>query len=645
MRLFFFSNNIGFLIRKYLLTGLIGFSFFICRGQTYPSAILFNHELDNKLIEDKYYLVLEDKLNNLTFADALLADSLAVPGLLNIRDVNATYWVTFTIEPTSFSKANNFHIEFIDPHISEIELAIFKKGKLVAITPVAGSDHPFSQKIYRFKNFLYPVVEDKAQPLQFVVRIKSNYRTTFLFKLRTEVGFISQSKNEYYGLGIFYGAILITIITNFIIFLFIRERIYLYYSLYLTSCGLLFLSEDMLGFEYLWPSYPFINHYINHYSPILLILSFYFYARDFIQIRNYYPKANFYIKLLMLGCVCYLLANAWFTFETPDYKFYIVPFFTLYIFAIFIARKGSKTARYFIVAHSFIIIGIAFLILRKSGISFLANPLTFFSLHIGFAIELAVLSYALGEQLSHTKTLKIKAQEKLLLQLKTRQRAQHDLVMQLQENQVLKDKLNQELEQEVRKRAAEIVEANDKLKQQAEQISKMNQLLDLDNWALKKDIRKITQERVLSKEVGFEEFSKLYPDHLACLRFLAEKKWDDGFVCKKCTHKHYCEGKTPLARRCTRCRYEESPTAFTLLHKCKIPLDKAFYAIFLIYNRKGEISSVELSNQLNLRQSTCWSFLQKIKQAMSIHKKRPRGWDAIILDPTPQLSAEALKSL
>jgi hypothetical protein len=596
--------------------------------------IVIDSRMSNELVTRSKFIVLEDPSNQVSFDNFKDHLDLKVDHLTNVRNFSATYWVIFSIARTDLTTQNKLFVEFIDPHINEIEMATVSANKVRQIGGKMGADISFKKKIFQFKNYLFPVeFQGVGDTLQVVTRIKSESRTTFLFKIRTEQHFISQAKNEYYGLGIFYGAILITVITNLIIFLFIRERIYLFYSLYLISCSLIFLSEDMLGFEYIWPTYPPLNRLITSYSPIFLVLSFYFYARGFIQLKNYYPKAHIFIKWMMVVCAGYLLVCTWFKLESPNYQFYILPFLVVFTFGVLIARKGSKTAKYFVLAHSFIIVGIIFFILRKSGISFPASPLTYFSLHIGFAIELAVLSYALGEQLSHTKTLKIMAQEKLLSQLKSRQRTQQDLVIQLQENQVLKDKLNQELEIEVKKRAAEIVEANEKLKKQADQINRMNQLLDLDNWSLKKDIRKITEERVLSKEVGFVEFSKLYPDHLACIRFLAEKKWENGYKCKKCGHDHHCDGKTILSKRCTRCRYEESPTAFTLLHKCKIPLDKAFYAIFLIYNRKGEISSVELAEILTLRQSTCWSFLQKVKLAIKQHKKKPgSGWDAVILE-------------
>lgn len=106
-------------------------------------------------------------------------------------------------------------------------------------------------------------------------------------------------------------------------------------------------------------------------------------------------------------------------------------------------------------------------------------------------------------------------------------------------------------------------------------------------------------------------FRKAFPDEETCLRLLARYKWEDGFVCKKCGHSNYCRGKSMFSRRCTRCKSEESATAHTVFHRCKIPLNKAFEIAFLICS-KPDISSYEISNRMEIRHMTCYGFQKKI---------------------------------
>ena len=99
-----------------------------------------------------------------------------------------------------------------------------------------------------------------------------------------------------------------------------------------------------------------------------------------------------------------------------------------------------------------------------------------------------------------------------------------------------------------------------------------------------------------------------------CLKFLAEKKWASGFVCQKCGNTNYCKGKTPFARRCTRCKKEESATANTIFHRCHIPITEAFRIVYLVCHDPA-VSTYELSRLLDLRQMTCW----KLKSLSLIH--------------------------
>ncbi|MEM8940168.1 MAG: IS1595 family transposase, partial [Bacteroidota bacterium] len=113
------------------------------------------------------------------------------------------------------------------------------------------------------------------------------------------------------------------------------------------------------------------------------------------------------------------------------------------------------------------------------------------------------------------------------------------------------------------------------------------------------------------------QFQQQFPDDQACYDHLAQLKWPDGFVCEKCEHTHYCQGKLGRTRQCTQCGYQATPTSNTLFHKVKFPILKAYYIVYFIATNKQGISSTELSRKLGLRQKTCWRFKQKVMKAMA----------------------------
>ena len=116
-------------------------------------------------------------------------------------------------------------------------------------------------------------------------------------------------------------------------------------------------------------------------------------------------------------------------------------------------------------------------------------------------------------------------------------------------------------------------------------------------------------------------FHQRFKTDTDCLEYLSLLKWGKGYRCKRCDNDIYCLGKKPFNRRCSKCRYDESPTAGTMFDKVKFSLMIAFHIVFKISTKKKGMSSMELSQEFELRQPTCWAFKWKIQQAMQSSKQ------------------------
>jgi hypothetical protein len=224
-----------------------------------------------------------------------------------------------------------------------------------------------------------------------------------------------------------------------------------------------------------------------------------------------------------------------------------------------------------------------------------------------------------------------------------RDRALKRVIHQQQSNIALKDKVNKELELKVKERTVEIdlknsqlEGSNQKLIQQAKEINQINSLLDLDNWKLKNKVKEVLEERLHEQKMTYEEFLTLYPDSLACYRFLDEIKWSLGYACQKCSNAKYFEGAHKFSRRCTKCGYDESVTSFTLFHRVKFPSQKAFYIAYLSVSGRKEFTLEELSVILDLRINTISGFFRKagarIESWEHQHKALIAEWQQIIKD-------------
>lgn len=118
-------------------------------------------------------------------------------------------------------------------------------------------------------------------------------------------------------------------------------------------------------------------------------------------------------------------------------------------------------------------------------------------------------------------------------------------------------------------------------------------------------------------------FNERFGDKKKCYKYLAEKKWLEGYSCKQCGTERYIKGKQPHSRRCSKCGYDESPTAGTLFHKLKFDLDKAFGMLYEIATSKKGANSVWLAERFGVQQNTAWLFRQKVQKAMESSGKFP----------------------
>jgi transposase-like protein len=119
------------------------------------------------------------------------------------------------------------------------------------------------------------------------------------------------------------------------------------------------------------------------------------------------------------------------------------------------------------------------------------------------------------------------------------------------------------------------------------------------------------------------DFTQRFKSDSDCLEYISLIKWENGYVCKKCSSTTFCKGKKEFSRRCIKCRYDESATAGTGFEKCKFSILTAFHIAFKLSTKKKGMSTLELSNEFGLRQKTCWDFKWKLQKVMKSSKEWP----------------------
>jgi hypothetical protein len=553
----------------------------------------------------------------------------------------AAYWIRMPVKFTASTK-RQWIFEFYDQTIDHLEVFIPQPDGTYS-HQVTGDQYTFEQRTFQHKNFEIHLPNHGDTTVYYYFKIQSHDFADIRIAFRSVDRFIAYALNEYFLYGIFYGMILIISLYNFLVYLAIREIKHIYYICYIISVALYAMSLDGIGFQYLWPTHPEWNDRavgITLYSLILWALIF---TRLFLSTKATAPKLDKALKwMIAIRTVQFIVTFIFFPTLFSYKNLEILPLSLIFYTGCIVWYDGYRPARFFVIAYGILFFGFFIRML----VYFNVLPFTIvshYSLHLSFALEMLFLTFALGDRIRILKDNRDRALKRII--------HQHEVNMQL------KDKVNRELEEKVKERTLDLdnknhllEESNQKLGQQAFEINQINSILDLDNWKLKNSIKEVLTERLQEKTMDYNQFKTLYPDGLSCFRFLETLKWENGFHCRKCNNEKYFAGAQKFSRRCSRCGYNESITAFTIFHGIKFPIEKAFYVAYLTVTGRKENTLEALAGKLALGVNTVWTFKTKVNTRILELSKRGKKptvsrWEEVILESSgnhskPQLLPE-----
>lgn len=548
-----------------------------------------------------------DTTNQLTFdqvSGEAYADRFTTHQSYQNKDflTDVSYWIRLPVRHSTKTH-KVWLIEFYDQTIDLIEAHVPTESGYR--TTIMGDSYPFTDRLFRHKNFEVLIDMNTDELKYYYFKVRSHEFADIRIAFRSVNRFVYYTLNEYFLFGTFYGMIIIISLYNFLIFLAIREIKNIYYIFYLLSVAAYAMSLDGVGFQYIWPKHPDWNNYATGIALYSLIVWALVFTRRFLNTSSNAPNLD---KALQLMIIARTIQFAIELFFFPNYLIYrnhdIIPLSLIFYTSIVVWVDGYKPARFFVIAYGLLFSGfflrtlVYFNVLRFTTLSH-------YSLHFSFVLEMLFLTMALGDRVRILKD--------------NRDRALRKIISQNEANIHLKDKVNRELEAKVKERTIELDQKNSELEtsntlltKQAHEISQINSMLDLDNWKLKNRIKEVLEERLHEKTMDYDEFKTLYPDTLSCHRFIENLKWQGGFNCRKCGNEKFFNGSQKFSRRCTRCGYNESVTAFTIFHSLKFPIEKAFYIAYLTATARKDRTLQELADKLDVNINTVSSFKAKV---------------------------------
>ncbi|HET8859549.1 7TM diverse intracellular signaling domain-containing protein [Marivirga sp.] len=586
---------------------------FILSWQIFFNPLEINQEQDEVILNMQDLYSYEDKHNRLTFSDVKSAqfyNNFTQKPDFEPDDYNrnSTYWIKLNFVLPQYD--GNYILEFYDQTIDSINVYIRQNNGLFRKYNL-GDAYPFSSKSIKHKNFDLTLEADSEY--EAYIQVKNSQYADIRIAIKRIDRFIQYSLSEYFLYGIFYGMILIISLNNLLIYLAIREIKYVYYTFYILSVGFYALCIDGIAYQYLWPEQPKWNQLAYGVALYAIIFWSTIFSIHFLKTKIRAPRLH---KLIIAVLAIRSSLFIYSLFFNPSlFRFRnieIILLSLIFISSIFVFRRGYKPARFFVVAYGILFLGFLMrALINWSIIPF--NTFNYYSLHLGFILEMIFLTFALSDRVRILKT--------------NRDRALKRIVTQHEQNVKVINRINKGLEKKVEERTrdlhqknSELEETNKRINTQSREIAEINSMLDLDNWRLQNDIKKIQRERLMHKNINFEEFIEIFTTKEQCLEILASFKWKEGYECQKCNNTKYHFNETNLARRCTKCGYNESPTAFTIFKGIKFDLTKAFFIVYSHLN-EDRYTLDELAEIMKMRRNTIWEFKKKVEEEIENNGK------------------------
>lgn len=307
-----------------------------------------------------------------------------------------------------------------------------------------GHDYPYNQRPVDHRHFVVPVSWAAGEEVSLYLRIQSDTSVQVPLTLWKPDTFYSHDTTQNILHGIYFGALLVIAAYNLLLFFALGDRNYLYYVGFVGFMGMIMASLTGYGFRHIWPAATEWND-----QAILFFLSgtlafAALFSRRFLRIRQISRNLDIAaLALLVVSGICAVLA-----FYLP-YRVVITLLIPLVVAGcmlgfgggIYAWSRGQVTAKYYVLAWSFLLAGASVLALSKGGV-LPSNDFTDNAAQLGSLFEVVLLSFALAQRINVERRLRYEAQSETLATAR---------------------RLNMELEDRVHERTRELESLNRKL--------------------------------------------------------------------------------------------------------------------------------------------------------------------------------------
>jgi diguanylate cyclase (GGDEF)-like protein/PAS domain S-box-containing protein len=190
---------------------------------------------------------------------------------------NEALWLTSSVKNATKDPMTTI-IDFDFPLADEVDFFVIDNSNNRQIKQVeTGTDYDFSRRELPYRSFAFELTLQPDQEVNIYLRVVDSGSVFALWSLWNKDVFVQQKLISSNIEGLLLGALLIFFILNILVFVGLKEKIYLYFSGFLASYVLLASILNGSAFQHLWPTSPEVNQSSVYVAAglVLLFVSFF----------------------------------------------------------------------------------------------------------------------------------------------------------------------------------------------------------------------------------------------------------------------------------------------------------------------------------------------------------------------------------
>jgi len=296
---------------------------------------------------------------------------------------------------------------------------------------------------------------------------------------------VAEYHSSRYFQGFYFGAVVIIALYNLFLFLFVRDRNYLFFVFFTLSAGISHMILEGYALEFLWSDLPTVD-LVAAYNLLALSWCFFlFFTSYFLDLKKAAPvwhkmiRVSAYSHLFFIGLT---LVGVW-----KIQILVVLIFITIALIIglnVWFTIKGYRPAKYFLYANFFFLAGNIVLYLALFDI-IPQNSFTWHGEEIGEMLQALLFSIALADRIN---LMQEEINQRTIEEAQLREKQETERKRIIEEQKV-------ELEATVQRRTAEISSINAELEEQKEEILQQRDYIEQKNEELERNAQELQKSR------------------------------------------------------------------------------------------------------------------------------------------------------